>query len=89
DIVKLDASGDWESAVTLATTSGEKGSTQPLDTVNADLAETVAKASHAATSDLRSGRFFALLLSGLSLLLGIGAAVCVARGIGERRREFS
>ena len=89
EIVELDDDGDWESAVTLATRTDEKGSTAPLDTVNTDLAATVADASDTATDELRSGRLFALLLSGLTVLLGIGAAVAVARGIGERRREFS
>lgn len=89
EIVDLDENGDWEGAVALATNSDDQSSTAPFDAFDADLKKGVAQASEATTDDLRSGRVFALLLSGLTLLLGIGAAVAVARGIGERRREFA
>ncbi|TNM42814.1 hypothetical protein FHP29_07370 [Nocardioides albidus] len=84
-IVELDNAGDWESARKEAIDeSGE--AFQPFDDATRAAVETNGTV---ATDDLRSGRWFALLLSGLTLLLGVGAAAAVARGIGERRREFS
>ena len=38
---------------------------------------------------LRAGRGLALVGSALTLLLGIVAAVAVARGIGARRKEYA
>lgn len=84
-IVELDDAGDWDQARKLAIE--ESGAAfQPFDDATRTAVE---KNGAAATDDLRSGRWFALLLSGLTLLLGVAAGLSVARGIGERRREFS
>ncbi len=89
EIVKLDDSNQWVQAVALATKAGEDGATAPFDAFDATLAKAIDASSSAAIGDLRSGRSVALVLSIVTLLLGVGAAVAVARGIGERRREFS
>ncbi|MBM7519462.1 hypothetical protein [Nocardioides nitrophenolicus] len=85
EIVALDDAGEWEQARQKA--GDESGAAfQPFDdATRAAIDENGA----VATDDLRSGRWFALVLSGLTLLLGVAAALSVARGIGERRREFS
>ncbi|TQK72168.1 hypothetical protein [Nocardioides sp. SLBN-35] len=89
-IVEADDSNRWSDAVDIATTGDkEKGATAPFDSFDAALAKSIDEASTAAIDDLRSGRVIALILSGLTLLLGVGAALAVARGIGQRRREFS
>ncbi|MDQ6522308.1 hypothetical protein RB608_01790 [Nocardioides sp. LHD-245] len=89
-IVELDDSNRWEEAVVIATSVDEStGATAPFDRFDEMLAKDVEKASASAIDDLRSGRWLALVLSGLTVLLGVAAAVSVARGIGERRREFS
>ncbi|GAA3551394.1 hypothetical protein [Nocardioides daeguensis] len=89
-IVKADDSNRWSDAVDIATTDDEKtGSTAPFNRFDASLADDITKASGAAIDDLRSGRVIALMLSALTLLLGVAAALAVARGIGQRRREFS
>ena len=89
-IVELDDSNRWSDAVDLATTDDEKtGATAPFDRFDASLADDITKTSGTAIDDLRSGRVIALMLSALTLLLGVGAALAVARGIGQRRREFS
>jgi hypothetical protein len=89
-IVQLDDSNRWEEAVAIATSVDEStGATAPFDRFDEMVAQDVEKASASAIDDLRSGRWLALVLSGLTVLLGIAAAVSVARGIGERRREFS
>jgi hypothetical protein len=85
EIVKLDDAGDWDKARNLAIEQSGKAF-EPFDTATRAAVE---KNGTAATDDLRSGRWFALLLSGLTLLLGVAAGLSVARGIGERRREFS
>ena len=85
--MKLDEAGDWPKAVQQATSA--EGSTKSLDAVDAAAKKQVTDNATSATDDLRSGRTLALLFSGLTLLLGIVAAVAIARGIGERRREFA
>lgn len=85
EIVKLDRDGEWDEAVAKATNNDAS----TLDPVDEAAAETVTKNAGIAQGDLRSGRTLALLFSGLTLLLGVAAAIAIARGIGERRREFS
>lgn len=87
-IVALDEGGDWEAARDLATAE-EGGSTEPLESFNAASEQIVGSAQESVTSGLESWRGLALGVSLLSLLLSIVAAAAVARGIGERRREFS
>lgn len=89
EIERLDAAGNWERARDLATTEDDEGSSAPLDAFDSASAQIVETASDAVKDDLRSGRVLALIVSALTLLLGVGAAVSVSRGIGERRREFS
>ncbi|WP_418058329.1 hypothetical protein [Pimelobacter simplex] len=85
EIKKLDDDGNWDRARALAL--GQ--SVADFDKF-ADAAEAAAdKNGSTAAEDLRSGRSLALILSGLTILLGIAASVFLARGIGERRREFS
>lgn len=88
-IRKLDDDGDWAGARDLATKSGSGGSSDLLDELDASSADIVAKASDHVVDELDSGRGVALLISALSLLLGVVAAISVSRGIGERRKEFS
>lgn len=85
EIVKRDNDGNWDSARDLAIADSGKAF-EPFDAATSAAVE---KNGAAATDDLRSGRWFALLMSGLTLLLGVAAGLAVARGIGERRREFS
>lgn len=90
EVVKLDTDNNWEGAVRLATTAdGKTGSTVPFTAFDKALEGDIKKNSDQAIDDLSSGRWLALVLSGLTVLLGVGAAVGVARGIGVRRREFS
>ncbi|MCR1782598.1 hypothetical protein KVF89_08645 [Nocardioides carbamazepini] len=85
EIVALDDAGSWQLARKKAIdVSG--AAFQPFDDATRAAIE---KNGEVATDDLRSGRWLALVISALTLLLGVAAAVAVARGIGERRREFS
>ncbi|MEV5002565.1 hypothetical protein [Nocardioides sp. LML1-1-1.1] len=88
-LVALDDGGDWDRAKDLATTSSPEGTTAPFQDFDEETAAEAQKQSDIAVEDLDSGRLLALLFSGLTVLLGVVAAVAVARGIGERRREFS
>ncbi|MEQ6903753.1 hypothetical protein [Nocardioides sp. YIM 152588] len=88
-IVRADNNNDWEGAVRLATTAGAKGSTAPLDAVDQALEESVSSAAAQAGDDLRGDRWLTLALGLLTALAGAGAALAVARGIGERRKEFA
>ncbi len=89
EIRDQDEGGNWTKARDLATTQGDDGSSQPLDEFDR-ASETIVKTSSGNVIDeLESGRTVALVVSLLTLLSGVIAAVFVARGIGERRREFS
>lgn len=85
EIVALDHEGRWEEARAKAI-EASGAAFEPFDDATRAAVE---KNGAIATDDLRSGRWFALVLSALTLLLGGAAAVAVSRGIGERRREFS
>ncbi|HJQ05428.1 MAG TPA: hypothetical protein VJ872_08290 [Nocardioides sp.] len=87
-IIKLDDSNQWKAAVADATSSGAAGSSEPLDSFNATMDKLATSAGQQASHDLRSGRAIALVLSVLTALLGLVAAVSVTRGIGERQKEF-
>lgn len=89
DIVDKDDAGKWNDARILATRLDDQGSTQPFSAFDSALAEETDENAKVATDDLESGRNVALTVSLLTVLLGIAAAVAVARGIGERRREFA
>lgn len=88
-VVELDDSNQWTEAVTVATEVGTTAEPTPFVAFDTALAAHVEEVSGAAQDELRSGRELAVTLSGLTLLLGVAAAVGVARGIGERRKEFS
>lgn len=88
-LVALDDGGNWERAKNLATTADPEGTTVPFQDFDRATAAEAEKQSEIAVDDLDSGRWLALAFSGLTVLLGVVAAVAVARGIGERRREFS
>jgi hypothetical protein len=84
-IVDLDDEGKWEQArVKAIAASG--AAFEPFDS---ETKKAVDKNGEIATESLESWGWLALALSGLTLVLGVAAAVAVARGIGERRREFS
>ena len=85
-IIKLDDGNNWDGAVALATSDAAINTFKGFD---AHLSAAVDQTSASVTHDLNSGRWLALTVSVLTLLLGIAAAIGVARGIGERRREFS
>lgn len=88
-IVEKDDQGDWNAARDLATGAGDEGSSAPFGELDQSLKNKAEKKSGVAVDELSSGRELAVGFSGLTVLLGVAAAVAVARGIGERRREFS
>lgn len=88
EIVKADDEGRWNDARIAATRTEKDGSTAFGDFDNA-LAEETDKNAKVAKDELESGRDIAFAFGLLTMLLGVAAAVAVARGIGERRREFA
>ena len=84
-IKQLDDSGSWEQARRLAL--GQ--SVTEFQRFDEAAGAAASGDGRTATEDLRSGRTVALVLSVLTVLLGIAASAFVSRGIGERRREFS
>lgn len=88
-LVALDDSGAWERAKELATTADPEGTTKPFTDFDEATGTEAGEQSAIAVDELDSGRWLALTISGLTVLLGVVAALAVARGIGARRREFS
>lgn len=88
-IVRLDEAGDWTGARDLATSTEDGTSSALITSFDKASAAIVATAEESVTDGLESWRDLALAISILSLLLGAVAAAFVARGIGERRKEFS
>ncbi|TYL52139.1 hypothetical protein FXB39_07015 [Nocardioides sp. BGMRC 2183] len=89
EIVELDDADLWRGAVRIATDPGEKGSTAPLEAFDTASQELIDERTATVVDELRSGRTLALAGSVLTLLLGVAAAIAVARGIGERRKEYA
>lgn len=88
-IVKDDDADKWHNAVDLATASGEGSATSEFELFDDDSERLVDNKGAETTDALRAGRGLALVGSALTLLLGIVAAVAVARGIGARRKEYA
>jgi hypothetical protein len=98
-IVRLDDTDRWGPAVLIAVGSpdalvdeetGEPyNSTAAFDAFDSAAAELVADNGKATTDELRAGRTLALVGSLLTLVLGFVAAVSLARGLGDRRKEYA
>ena len=88
-VVELDDGGKYDQAVRLATTTGSNGSTAAMDRFDARSQEIVQASGDATTQALRGGNTGILVLSVVTLLLGIAAAGLAVWGIGQRRREYA
>lgn len=88
-IVELDDGDLWFKAVQLATAAGEESPTGYFDAFDEASEGVVDDNGTKTAEELRAGRSLALAGSLITLLLGIVAAVAVARGIGARRREYA
>lgn len=89
EIVDLDNSDFWIRAKNIAIATDDSGSTPPFDEFDGDSEDIITDKSDQTADSLRSGRTLALIGSGLTLLLGLVSAIAVARGIGERRKEYA
>ncbi|GAB2983979.1 hypothetical protein [Nocardioides montaniterrae] len=87
-IVRYDDDNAWKTAVRAATTDATNGATYAFNKFDTQLAKTAADSGAQATDALRGGRTIALLLSLLTAVLGLVAAVAVSRGIDQRQKEF-
>lgn len=76
-------------ALKIATEPGEDGSTAPFDRFDEASVTIIGDNGSATTDALRSGRSVAFVGVLLTLLLGVGSAFAVARGVGSRRREYA
>ncbi|WP_141012814.1 hypothetical protein [Nocardioides sambongensis] len=88
-IVERDEDDLWRAAVRIAVDPGATGSTAPLEAFDTSSQELVDELTGTVVDDLRAGRSFALAGSLITLLLGVAAAIAVARGVGERRKEYA
>ncbi len=84
----FDVDGDWERAVALATSTEDGGSTFAFDRFDQASAEAIADSGQTATDELSSNNV-GLLLTLVTLLVGLLGAAIAAWGINQRRREYA
>ncbi len=89
EIVDLDDAGQWTRAVGLATATGPDSSTGALTEFDRASQEVVSQAADETTRSLRSGGVAAVVLTVLTLVVGLGAAGAATWGINQRRREYA
>ncbi len=88
-IATLDDDDLWFKAKDAAIDEGAESATANFDEFDAETQEVASENGDATTDELRAGRTLALIGSLLTLILGLVAAVSVARGIGDRRKEYA
>lgn len=86
EVVTLDDSGQWDQAVAQAT---GPASTSAFDAFDTDARDVVAVSARSATNQLRTGNAAILVLSAVSLLVGLAAAGVCTWGFAARRQEYS
>ena len=89
EVLALEQSGKYAEAVALATTLDPSGPTAALDAFDESSQIVIDRAASDTTDALRSGNSIFLVLAGLTLLLGLGAAGLATWGIAQRRREYA
>jgi hypothetical protein len=85
---QLDKDGDWDAAVAQATSQEAEGSTGTFDVFDESSAAAITKSGDAAAGDLRSNTG-GLILTLVTLLVGLLGAAAAAWGINQRRREYA
>lgn len=88
-IVASDDEGDWTGAVELATTTEPGSASAALTEFDQASQQVVDQAASQTSESLRSGGVVAWALMIVSLLVGLGSAGAVARGVGQRRKEYA
>ncbi len=84
----FDVDGDWERAVSVATSTQEGGSTFAFDRFDSASAEAIADSGATAIDELSSNNT-GLLLTLATLLVGLLGAAAAAWGVNRRRREYA
>lgn len=88
-MMKLEDTDLHPRALAIASNPGKGGSTAPFTDFDNASAGIVAGNGSTTTDELRAGRAIAFVGVLLTVILGVAAAVAVARGIGARRREYA
>lgn len=89
EIVARDDEGDWNAAVQLATSTDPGSSSEALAAFDQASQAVVSDAAATTTDSLRSGGVLAVLLTIVTLLVGLGAAGAATWGVTQRRKEYS
>jgi hypothetical protein len=89
EIVAADDAGDWNAAVRLATSTEPDSSSEALAAFDQASQGVVAEAASTTTDSLRSGGVLAVLLTIVTLLVGLLAAGAATWGVTQRRKEYS
>ncbi len=89
EVVRLDEGGDWDAAVTLATTAGGDGTTAAFATFDDSMGGVIEDAATSATASLRGNTWLFLAAAGLCVVLGLAAAAAAWRGVSVRLEEYA
>ena len=89
DVVAADDAGDWNAAVELATSTEPGSSSEALAAFDQASQAVVQDAATRTTDSLRSGGVLAVLLTIMTLLVGLGAAGAATWGVTQRRKEYA
>ncbi|MDP2775506.1 MAG: hypothetical protein Q8O61_18280 [Nocardioides sp.] len=89
EVVAADDEGDWNAAVALATSTEPGSSSQALAAFDQASQAVVQDAAARTTDSLRSGAWVAILLTIVTLLVGLGAAGAATWGLAQRRKEYA
>ena len=89
ELRELDDAGRWDDAVARATEAGDGTVTAALDAVDDNAAAVVEESGAEAAEGFREGGALSVALALLTLLGAAFAAAAAARGIAQRRQEYS
>lgn len=89
EVIDADDEGNWNAAVALATSTEPGSSSAALAAFDQASQGVVQSAATATTDSLRSGGVLAVLLTILTLLVGLAAAGFATWGVNQRRKEYA
>jgi hypothetical protein len=88
-IVDLDAGGQWDQAVALATSADPGSPSESFADFDARLQDSVSQSGTITTDTLSNGNSVLLVLAVLAVLAGLAGAAFAAVGVNQRLKEYA